>query len=316
MPHDALDVGPGRVVPAKAKRITGRITALSVSVASVLVIAKLIAWWLSGSVAMLASLADSALDLAASLTAFMAVRYAASPADEEHRFGHGKAEALASLLQAMLVGLSAGLLMREAVERFLDPAPISASGLAIGVMILSITLTVGLVWAQTEALKRTESLAVAGDRAHYLSDLGANAAVIAALILSSGFAITRADPLIGGAIAIWLFWTAFGVGKSAYENLMDRELPDEDRARIAALAGDDPRVLGVHQLRTRASGPFIHIQMHLDLDPALSLTEAHAIVVGAEERIMSEFPAADVLIHPDPKGQAESHGNVYFAGEE
>jgi ferrous-iron efflux pump FieF len=316
MPHDALDAGPGRVEPSKAKRVTGRITALSVSVAGVLVVAKVIAWWMSGSVAMLASLADSGLDLAASLVAFLAVRYAASPADEEHRYGHGKAEALASLAQAMLVALSAGLLMREAVGRFLAPAPVEATGLAIAVMGLSITLTLGLVWAQTEALKRTESLAVSGDRAHYLSDLGANAAVISALVLSSGLGISRADPLIGGAIALWLFWTAFGVGKSAYENLMDRELPDEDRERILALAGDDERVLGVHQLRTRASGPFIHIQMHLDLDPRLSLTEAHAIVVDAEERVMTEFPAADVLIHPDPKGEAEPHGNVYFAGEE
>ncbi len=316
MSHDALDAGPGRVEPDKAKLITGRITALSVSVASVLVIAKVIAWWLSGSVAMLASLADSALDLCASLIAFIAVRYAASPADEEHRYGHGKAEALASLMQAMLVALSAGLLLREAVGRFLEPAAVTASGLAIAVMAVSITLTLVLVWAQTEALKRTESLAVSGDRAHYLSDLGANVAVIAALVLSSGLGVNRADPLIGGAIALWLFWTAFDVGRHAYENLMDRELPDEDRDRILALAGADDRVLGVHQLRTRASGPFVHIQMHLDLEPALSLTEAHAIVVAAERRVMDEFPAADVLIHPDPKGEAEPHGNVYFEAEE
>ncbi len=316
MPHDALDAGPGRVPPAKARQITGRITALSVSVASVLVVAKGIAWWLSGSVAMLASLADSALDLAASLIAFLAVRYAATPADDDHRHGHGKAEALASLMQAMLVALSAGLLMREAVMRFLAPEPVSATTLAIIVMGLSIALTLGLVWAQTEALKRTESLAVAGDRAHYLSDLGANAAVIAALVLSSGMGLHQADPLIGGAIALWLFWTAFEVGKSAYENLMDAELPDEKRARIIALAEDDPKVLGVHQLRTRASGPFIHIQMHMDLDPALSLADAHEIVVDAERRVMAEFPAADVLIHADPKGEAEPHGNAFFQAED
>ena len=315
MPHDALDAGPGRVAPDTAKRINGRITTLSVSVAGVLVVAKALAWWMSDSVAMLASLADSALDLGASLIAFVAVRYAASPADEEHRYGHGKAEALASLAQAMLVALSAGLLLREAVSRFVQPAPVTASGLAIAVMVLSIVLTLGLVWAQTQALKRTQSLAVAGDRAHYLSDLGANAAVIAALLLSSGLGVMQADPLIGGAIALWLFWTAFNVGKSAYENLMDRELPDEDRARILALAAADDQVLGVHQLRTRAAGPFIHIQMHLDLDPALTLTDAHAIVVAAERRVMDEFPAADVLIHPDPKGEAEPHGNVHFEAE-
>ena len=315
MPHDALDAGPGRVAPDTAKRINGRITTLSVSVAGVLVVAKAVAWWMSDSVAMLASLADSALDLGASLIAFVAVRYAASPADEEHRYGHGKAEALASLAQAMLVALSAGLLLREAVTRFLDPQPVAASNLAIGVMIVSIVLTLVLIWAQTEALKRTESLAVAGDRAHYISDLGANAAVIAALVLSSGLGMTQADPLIGGAVAFWLFWTAFEVGKAAYENLMDQELPDKDRARIEQIVSDDTRVLGVRQLRTRASGPYIHIQLHMDLDPDLSLIEAHKIELEAERRVLAEFPAADILIHGDPKGETEPHGNRHFTGE-
>ena len=316
MPHDALDAGPGRVAPAKARRITGTVTALSVTVASILVVAKIVAWWMSGSVAMLASLADSGLDLAASLFAFMAVRYAVSPADQEHRYGHGKAEAMASLVQAMLVALSAGLLMREAIVRFLEPQPVTASTLAISVMVLSIVLTLGLVWAQSRALKKTESLVVSGDRAHYVSDLGANAAVIAALVLSAGFGINTADPIIGAGIALWLFWTAFEVGKAAYENLMDAELPDADRQKIIELAEDDPKVLGVHQLRTRASGPFIHIQMHMDLDPDQSLTEAHNIVVAAENRVLAEFPAADVLIHPDPHGRAEPHGNRYFRAEE
>lgn len=315
MPHDALDAGPGRVQPSKARRITGRVTALSVSVAATLVVAKLIAWLLSGSVAMLASLADSALDLAASLTTFFAVRYAASPADKEHRYGHGKVEAMASLVQAMLVGVSATVLAHEAWTRFADPRPISASTLAIGVMVLSVVLTIGLVWAQSRALKQTDSLAVSGDRAHYFSDLGANAAVIAALILSGPFGLDRADPIIGAGIAVWLFWTAFEVGKRAYENLMDRELPDKDRARIIELALDDDRVLDVHQLRTRASGPFIHIQMHMDLEPDQTLAEAHQVVVAAERRVMDEYPAADVLIHPDPHGQAEPHGNRYFRSE-
>lgn len=316
MPHDALDAGPGKLPPSKALRITGRVTALSVAVAAVLVAAKIVAWALSGSVAMLASLADSALDLTASLITFFAVRYASSPADDEHRYGHGKAEALASLMQAMLVALSAGLLMREAVVRFLDPEPISATTTALVVMGLSIVLTLGLVWAQTLAVKKTQSLAVSGDRAHYFSDLAANAAVIAGLVLAGGLGLTRADPVVGFAVALWLFWTAFGVGKAAYEALMDRELPDEDRAHIITLAGDDPKVLGVHQLRTRASGPFIHIQMHMDLDPDQSLTEAHEVVVAAERRVMAAYPAADVLIHADPKGRAEPHGNRYFRAEE
>lgn len=316
MPHDALDAGPGKLQPSKARRITGRVTALSVSVAATLAAAKLVAFVLSGSVAMLASLADSALDLAASLITFFAVRYAASPADDEHRYGHGKAEALASLMQAMLVALSAGLLMREAAARFLEPEPITATTTALAVMGLSIVLTIALVWAQSRAIAQTESLAVSGDRAHYVSDLSANVAVIAGIVLAGGFGLQRADPVVGFAVALWLFWTAFQVGKAAYEALMDRELPDADRDHIQALAADDARVLGVHQLRTRASGPFVHIQMHLDLDPDLSLTEAHEIAVAAERRVMESYPAADVLIHPDPHGKAEPHGNRYFRSEE
>ncbi|XBQ17452.1 MAG: cation diffusion facilitator family transporter [Oceanicaulis sp.] len=315
MPHDSLDAGPGKLPPGQARKITGQVTTLSVGVALTLVIAKVIAYALSGSVAMLASLADSGLDLFASLVTFFAVRYAASPADAEHRYGHGKAEALASLFQGMLVALSAGLLMREAVIRFLDPEPISATNTALSVMALSIVLTIGLVWAQNRAIKKTGSLAVSGDRAHYFSDLGANVAVIAGIVLAGPIGLERADPVVGFGVALWLFWTAFEVGKNAYESLMDRELPDADREKIVALAGDDPAVLGVHQLRTRASGPFIHIQMHMDLDPDQSLTDAHEIVVAAERRVMAAYPAADVLIHPDPKGRAEPHGSRYFRGE-
>ena len=301
--------------PAEAKKITTRVTTLSVSVAAILVVTKFGAWLVSGSIAMLASLADSGLDLAASLTTFFAVRYAATPADQEHRFGHGKAEAFASLFQALLVAVSAGLLIREAYHRFIEPHPITQGSVALSVMGLSIVLTGALIWAQTRAVKKTGSLAVTGDRAHYSADLGANLAVVVGLIAASGFGIDRADPVVGVLVALWLIWTAWEVGSSAFESLMDRELPDGDREKIIALAGEDDLVLGVHQLRTRASGPFIHIQMHMDLDPGLSLRDAHKVMVEAEERIHSAYPAADVLIHPDPEGEAEPHGNVYFTPE-
>ncbi|TGY88934.1 cation transporter [Marinicauda algicola] len=317
MPHDAIEAGgPGKLAPAKAKKITTRVTALSVGVAGTLVAAKLVAWLLSGSVAMLASLADSALDLAASLTTFFAVRYAASPADLEHRYGHGKAEAFASLLQALLVAGSAAYLMWESWNRFTDPQPIEAGTIAVAVMGLSIVLTVGLIWAQSRAVHQTGSLAVTGDRAHYAADLSANGVVIAGLVMAGFFGIQRADPVVGALVALWLLWTAWEVGSSAFQSLMDRELPDEEREKILAIAADDERVLGVHQLRTRASGPFIHIQLHMDLDPDQTLTQAHQIVVAAEKRLLQAYPAADVLIHPDPKGRAEPHGNVYFRAEQ
>ncbi|HCR93432.1 MAG TPA: cation transporter [Oceanicaulis sp.] len=311
MAHDALEAGPGKLAPEDARKITGRVTRLSVMVAATLVVAKLVSWILSGSVAMLASLADSSLDLVASLTTFFAVRYASSPADAEHRYGHGKAEALASLLQALLVALSAGYLIHESWNRFTNPQPLEAGAIALSVMALSIALTLGLVWAQTRAVKQTGSLAVTGDRAHYFADLSSNMVVVGGLVLAL-VGIERADPIMGFVVVLWLFWTAFTVGRDAISALMDRELPDEEREQIIALAEDDPRVLGVHQLRTRASGPFIHIQMHMELDPDLTLTRAHAILVAAEARVMAAYPAADLLIHPDPKGRAAPHGNAYF----
>ncbi|WP_421789343.1 cation diffusion facilitator family transporter [Hyphobacterium sp.] len=317
MPHDhsPSEAGPGKLPPQKAKRITSRTTTLSVSVALILVITKAVAWWASGSVALLASLADSALDLLASLMTFFAVRFAAVPADDDHRFGHGKAEALASFAQALFVALSAGLLLREAWIHLAVPRPLLNGEWAIGVMVLSILLTAGLVWAQTRAIKQTGSVAVSGDRAHYMADLAANLAVITGIAATAFLAFPLADPLIGAGVALWLFWSAWQVAQGAFDQMLDKELPEAERQRILDLAGDDTRIYGVHQLRTRAAGPLIHIQMHLDLDPNLTLEDAHKIVVAAEKRVQAQYPAADILIHPDPHGKAEPHGLNFLRGE-
>lgn len=316
MPHDVTSqAGPGRLRPEEARRHTSRATTLSVAVALILVVAKLAAWIASGSIAMLASLADSGLDLAASLTTFFAVRYAASPADKEHRYGHGKAEAAASVLQALLVGVSAGYLIWEAGHRLADPEPVQQGGWAIAVMVLSVVLTLGLVWVQSRAIKATGSVAVEGDRAHYMADLGANVSVMAGIALAAFAGITRADPVIAIGVALWLLWSAWGVARNALDHLLDKELPDEVRHRIKAIAEADTRILGVHLLRTRAAGPLVHIQFHADLDPGLSLLAAHEIIVEAENRLLAEFPAADILIHADPKGKAEPHGSDFFRSE-
>lgn len=313
--HNTGEAGPGKVPPQKARQITTRTTALSVSVALILVTTKAVAWWASGSVALLASLADSLLDLMASVLTFFAVRFASEPADDEHRFGHGKAEALASFAQALFVALSAGLLLREAWQHITEPRPLLNGGWAIGVMALSIALTLFLVWAQTRAIKKTGSVAVAGDRAHYMADLAANLAVIAGIAAASYMALPVADPLIGAGVGLWLFWSAWQVARQAFDQMLDRELPDADRQKIMDLAGDDDRIHNVHQLRTRAAGPLIHIQMHLDLDPSQTLESAHKIVVEAEKRVQAEYPAADILIHPDPHGKAEPHGLDFLQGE-
>lgn len=301
--------GIGRLSPETAGRITQRTAALSVSVAVLLILLKAGAWIGSGSVAMLASLADSGLDLLASLFTLFAVRFAATPPDREHRFGHGKAEALAGLVQGAFVLVSATLVAVEAVQRLMQPQPVQQATLAIAVMVASTALTAGLIWAQTRALRQTGSLATAGDRAHYLSDLAANLAVLAGLVGATLFGAVWADPVAGLLVAVYLLHAAWTVWSVAADHLMDRELPDAERERILALAAGTPGVLGVHALRTRASGAHVHIQAHVDVDGELSVRAAHAILVEAERRIKTVYPAADVLIHADPHEGKEAHGH-------
>lgn len=298
-------------VDATPAALTRGITLLSVGVAALLVTVKAAAWIESGSVALLASLADSALDLLASTITFFAVRYAAAPPDDDHRFGHGKAEAFASLMQAGLVFASAALVGQEAVRSLLNPDPLESSGWALGVMAFSIVMTFLLISAQSWVLRRTQSVAVSGDRAHYASDLASNLAALAGIAAAAWFGLEGFDGAAALVIAGLLLWGAIGVFREAAVQLMDQELPASERARIIDLVTQDGRLTDVHQLRTRASGPYVHMQMHVDLDPLLSLEDAHRIIVEAERRLLQAFPMADILIHPDPRGLAEPHGGAF-----
>ncbi|HEX6859712.1 MAG TPA: cation diffusion facilitator family transporter [Caulobacteraceae bacterium] len=297
--------------PAETIVLTRRVTTLSVLCAAVLIVVKFAAWRASGSIALLASLADSGLDLVASLVTFYAVRYAAEPPDAEHRYGHGKAEAFASLTQAGLVMASGALVGEEAIRHLLHPAPIQAEGWAMTVMVISTVLTMGLIYAQSQVLRRTGSVAVSGDRAHYAADLASNLIAFLGIGAVALTGLTRIDAAAGLIVAAWLVWGAIGVFRQASNQLMDRELSEDARAQISSLMTADPRVKGVHQLRTRASGPYVHIQMHADLDPELSLEDAHQVMVDAENRVLGAFPAADIIIHPDPRGRAEPHGGAF-----
>jgi cation diffusion facilitator family transporter len=305
MPSDA------RLSPDRAAALTRGVTLMSVGVAALLVTAKAVAWLASGSVALLASLADSSLDLLASTLTFFAVRYAAVPPDDDHRFGHGKAEAFASLMQAGLVFASAALVGQEAIRSLLNPQPLEAGGWALAVMVLSTVMTFVLISAQTWVLKRTQSVAVSGDRAHYASDLASNMAALAGIGASAWLGLAGLDGAAALVIAVLLLWGAIGVFREAAVQLMDQELPAADRARIVDLVTRDPRLTDVHQLRTRASGPYVHMQMHVDLDPLLTLEDAHRVIVEAERRLLEAFPMADILIHPDPRGLAEPHGGAF-----
>ena len=301
-------------IHADGHAATRAVTRLSVGVAVVLIALKAFALGASGSVSILASLADSALDLVASLGIFFAVRWAATPADEDHRYGHGKGEALAALVQAGLVFASALFIGWEAVQRIFDPRPVTSGYWGVLVILISIALTGWLVWMQGRAMRKSGSMAVAADRAHYAGDLAANGVVLIGVISGTFLAAPGLDAAAGLIVAVWLFWGALVVLKTAADHLVDKAVPDADRIAITTAVLADPRVSGVHQLRTRMAGPAMMIQMHVDLDPGLTLDAAHAIVVEAENRLLAAFPRADILIHPDPRGRAERHEPAVIEG--
>ena len=302
---------PSALTVDETSRVTRGITRLSVGVALVLTAVKAAAWAASGSIAMLASLADSGLDVVAAGATFFAVRYAASPPDREHRFGHGKAEAFASLTQAGLVFASAALVAQQAIVHLVAPHPLAYEAWGLVVMAGSTVLTGLLVFAQTRVLRQARSVAVEGDRLHYMADVASNLIAFAGIGVSLLAHRPEPDAIAGLAVAGWLVWGAIGVFRRAAFELMDHELSDDARRRIVELMTTDPKVRDVHQLRTRASGPYVHVQMHADLDPTLSLVEAHRVMVAAERRVLDAFPAADIIIHPDPRGAAEPHGGQF-----
>jgi cation diffusion facilitator family transporter len=291
--------------------LTRRITLLSVVTAAALVSLKAAVWVMTGSVALMASLADSGLDLIASLATFFAVRYAVAPPDAEHQFGHGKAEAFASLFQGGLVFAAAALVGREAIVNLIHPRPLHQEGAAILVMLVATAATAGLIAAQTYVVRRTRSVAVSGDRAHYVSDFASNLIVLAGVAASAWLGMAGLDAAAALGVALLLLWGAIGVFREASDQLLDRELGPEARGRIVDLIRKDARIVGVHQLRTRTAGPYVHIQMHVDLDPELSLAVAHQVIVDAEKRVLEDFPSADIIMHPDPEGRAEPHGGAF-----
>lgn len=307
-----FEAGPGRLAPDEALKSSGFATKFSVTIAAILVISKLIVWLMSDSVAILASLFDSGLDLAASMTAFVAVRLAARPADREHRFGHGKSEAFSSLLQSILVAVSSVFLFYEGVKRLMTPQPIEAGGWAMGVMFGSMVLTGLLVFVQTREIRKTGSIAVQGDRAHYIADFLTNFVVAVGVGLAYFAGWARIDAILAVLAAFWLLHSAYFILRGSLDQLLDRELPDIERKKIKAVVLEDKNILAISQLRTRCSGPLIHMQFHIDVAADLSLIDAHEILVACEKRLHAAYPAADVFIHLDPHGHDECHGSSFF----
>lgn len=291
--------------PPAAHRLRVRATYASLAVAAVLIAAKLVVWISTDSVALLSSLVDSFVDAAASLVNFFAVRQAIVPADREHRFGHGKAEPLAALGQsAFLIG-SAILLMFEAVRHLVSPVPVEDARSGIAVMVFAIAVTVGLVAYQRHVVRHTGSIAVGADELHYRSDLILNLGVIATLMLGSILHLPILDPLFGGAVGLWIIYGAVKIARLSLVQLMDREMPDSERARVRAIAESHPEVTAVHDIRTRVAGPTTFIQLHIEMDGGMNLLRAHEISDAVEAQLQAAFPHAEILIHEDPAGIEE-----------
>jgi ferrous-iron efflux pump FieF len=286
-------------------RLRTRATYASVAVSAVLIAIKFAAWLATGSVAMLSSLVDSSLDVVAAVVNLFAVRHALEPADREHRFGHGKAEPLAALGQAAFLAGGAMLLVFEAVSRSVSPAPIMRADLGIAVMIVSMAADGALVLYQRYVVARTKSLAIGADELHFRSDLVVNAAVLAALVIGRVVQMPILDPLFGGAIGLWIIYGSTRLLRLSLSQLMDHELPDDDRVRIREIVEAEREVTAVHDLKTRAAGPIAFIQLHLEMDGSMLLSRAHQISDEVEAKLREAYPNAEIIIHQDPAGIEE-----------
>ncbi|HDL7647209.1 TPA: CDF family cation-efflux transporter FieF [Yersinia enterocolitica] len=274
--------------------------ALSATVlASILLIIKIFAWWHTGSVSLLAALVDSLVDLAASLTNLFVVRYSLQPADEEHTFGHGKAESLAALAQSMFISGSALFLFLTGFQHLASPEPLQDPGLGIWVTLIALFSTLILVTFQRWVVRKTQSQAIRADMLHYQSDVMMNGAILIALALS-WYGFHRADALFALGIGVYILYSALRMGYEAVQALLDRALPDDERQEIINIVTSWPGVIGAHDLRTRQSGPTRFIQIHLEMEDMLPLREAHILADQVEQALLHRFPGADILIHQDP----------------
>jgi ferrous-iron efflux pump FieF len=279
----------------------------SVGMALFLLALKVYAAAETGSVALLGSLADTGFDVLASLLTLFSVRYAARPADDDHRFGHGKAEALSALVQVMLVIVTAVLIGWRGVARLGSGETTAHPEMGIGVSLVAMAATAGLLAYQRHVIKKTGSVAIHGDHVHYQGDLLLNGAVITAIALEAFLNVRGADPVFGIAIALWLLWGASRSARMALDQLLDKEWPKEKREAFLAIAARHPELKGIHDVRTRSSGMHDFVQFHVWFDPQMTLGEVHRVMDEVEAELAQEFPGVEVMIHPEPEGQAHDH---------
>ncbi|EFZ9340362.1 CDF family cation-efflux transporter FieF [Salmonella enterica subsp. enterica serovar Cerro] len=288
-------------------RLVSRAAIAATAMASALLLIKIFAWWYTGSVSILAALVDSLVDIAASLTNLLVVRYSLQPADDEHTFGHGKAESLAALAQSMFISGSALFLFLTSIQNLIKPTPMNDPGVGIGVTVIC---TIILVTFQRWVVRKTQSQAVRADMLHYQSDVMMNGAILIALGLS-WYGWHRADALFALGIGIYILYSALRMGYEAVQSLLDRALPDAERQEIIDIVTSWPGVSGAHDLRTRQSGPTRFIQIHLEMEDNLPLVQAHFVADQVEQAILRRFPGSDVIIHQDPCSVVPREGRKF-----
>jgi ferrous-iron efflux pump FieF len=294
-----------REVAASHSRHATRAAVASVALAVLLLAGKAWAAWETDSTAMLASLADTALDVIASLTTLAGIRIAAIPADHDHRFGHGKAEALVALAQVGLITFSAIGIGWHAADRLLYGGQSEALDLGVSVSLAAIAATLALLWYQRGVIARTGSVAIKTDNVHYKSDLMLNSAVIAALVLDQSLGLRGADAIFGIAIALWLVWGAYRASIEAVNQLMDKEWPEHERQAFLTAAADYPELRGLHDMRTRKSGTLRFVQFHVWVPADWTVRQAHDRLDEVEQSLQARFPGTEFLIHVDPEGQVD-----------
>lgn len=290
----------GRPVTPADERAMRRVTTAAVAVASSLVLLKIWAWSATNAVSLFSSLADSLFDVLVSACNFFAIRYALKPADEEHRFGHNSIEDIAGLAQCAFISGSMGFVAAQAVQRLINPEPIQSLQYGVYVMALSLAMTALLYVYQRQVYRRTGSLIVRADSLHYLGDLLMNMGIILSLLAMGWANLWWLDAVLAIVIAVYVIHEGWEIGVRAFNNLMDREMPEADKQALIDLLNGQPHILGYHDLRTRYSGMKCFIEMHIELDRQLSFQEAHDISDKLEDTIRQHYPAADVLLHQDP----------------
>ena len=296
--------------------LTSRAALASVTMATLLMGIKAYAAWRTGSIAMLGSLADTGLDLIASLMTLFGVRLAAQPADHDHRFGHGKAEALVALFQVAVIAASGLAIGVRAIDRLVAHQATSDAEYGIGASVIAIVLTLGLLAYQRYVIAQTRSVAIGADHVHYQSDVLLNIAVIAALAIEQYLHVEGADAVFGIGIALWLLWGALRASTDAIDQLMDKAWPEEKRRRFVEVASQFPELKSLHDLRTRTSGATDFVQFHIAMDPNMTIAAAHDVTDAIEARLAQEFPGTEVLIHIDPEGQIDHPGNDLVEADE